>query len=211
MSARINRSSWVCKIENRFLRGIFILALGFVGLGLTPAPELSQAEFTRLWDGYLHFSEMEVAFDQTKHLTDLGISLSSQGKLRVIRPDTVIWKVEKPARLKVVLNAKEISIQSGADAPVERWALDNISDKQAANLKEMTSWLQFNPESLYRHFKIHPLGDGLYSFKPRTQARTGFTELVMKVGPRKNIRQIKMTEVSGDWIDIAFDEPHFKK
>lgn len=176
-----------------------------------PAGTLSKADFARLLENYQKFSRMDVPFSQTKNITGLGLQLRSQGSLTVIRPDTVIWLLNKPDFLKVLINAQEISLQSGKHEP-ERWPLAQIPEKMAANLQEMILWLKFDAEALYQQFHISAHGDHNFSFKRRKNvgAESGFTSLDMVFGPGKNVRQMRMVEKSGDFIDIQFDEPKFQ-
>ncbi len=100
------------------------------------ASELAETEFATILGKYQQFSRMDVHFSQIKTLTDLGLKLPSEGQLTIIRPDTVIWQINKPDTLKMVINSKEISMQSGKEA-AQKWPLDQVPEKMAGSPTRM--------------------------------------------------------------------------
>lgn len=212
---RIDRSG--ASLQAAFFKLLFVfllsLSLPFLGFGQgnEPPRELSEEEFAVILEKYQKFSRMDVHFSQTKQIMDLGLKLPSKGKLTVIRPDMVIWQINKPEVLKVVINSREISMQSGK-SEIEKWPLDQVPEKMAVGLKEMVLWLKFDARALYQHFHIHSHGRYHYSFHTRKNkgGSFNFASMTMILDPRGNVKNMRMVEKSGDLIDILFDEPVFK-
>src|SRR5262249_12941820 len=106
-----NMRTWPHLI-NEYL-GFVALAWALVAQPVNAARTLDSAQLGEALKFYQSMAEINVSFEETKHLKDMGLDLKSNGRLRVVRPDQVEWEILNPSHLLLKINKKTIEMISG--------------------------------------------------------------------------------------------------
>src|SRR5262249_41697774 len=94
---------------------------------------------------YQAIKTLTVSFHQTKWISDLNLSLKSEGSLTLERPKNVTWLIRKPSRVKAQFTGDEFLLESGSgrDRTVQRWKIRDIpSEKAAQGIHSLLAWLK---------------------------------------------------------------------
>ena len=195
----------------RSARGVFLVAV-LLGLSSPARAAGSSTPVTRdqLKAGlraYDSISKLEASFEQTKTIKEIGVVIKSEGRLTLSRPGKVVWEVTRPSPVKVILDEKEIRMESGSGSdastsvfPVGGAASDEVGGKMA----EVLAWLRLDADRLYDDYAVTSVGPNRFRFTPKESAHSLFGELNLTVGKDGDVAHLAIREKSGDLLEIAF-------
>jgi outer membrane lipoprotein-sorting protein len=168
----------------------------------------------QLFNRYQGLTELSVDFQQTKILKDVPNHLVSKGHLLVQTPDRLVWTITTPSFLEVLISKGEVQITSGKgpSADVQKVTRAQLaSNPQSRSLDGLAHWLKFDSEFLEHEYEVSRLENGRYVFNPRKLEESPFIQLTVDLTKSGAVRELDLSEKSGDRLEIYFDEPKIKR
>lgn len=175
---------------------------------------VDRPQLKQLFSRYQGLTELSVDFQQTKILKDVPNRLISKGHLLVQTPDRLVWTLTTPAFLEVVIAKGEVQITSGkgASADVQKITRAQLaSNPQSRSLDGLAHWLKFDADFLENEYEVTRIENGKYVFNPRKIEDSPFRELIVELAKSGAVRELDMSEKSGDRLEIHFEEPKMKR
>lgn len=186
--------------------GFLLYALSHLALSAEPHA-LTLAELSTVLGKYRSISVLRVNFTQTKILKDMDLKLVSHGKLTVVRPAKVIWEIKDPSPLTVTFDQSDLQIQSGTGSTQKTEHYQIRSGQQGFSaLKALSAWLNVDVDALYKDYTILSTDNNQYLFKPK-QKGIPFESILAKVGSSGHLEGLTLNELSGDQLELRFDNP----
>ncbi len=179
------------------------------------AKEVPKTELKKRLSFYQGLSSLYVAFVQTKKVKDIDLRVKVRGFMNVEFPDTIHWKIVQPAKSEVHIFPKEIQVgayDKNGNFKTEKYSLNDpqLGDF-AKSLKELTSWLKLDIETISKNYKIFQANPNQYRFQPKKPGVQPFTNLLMNLKPSGHLASLEISEASGDTIEFQFMEPKVKR
>ncbi len=169
--------------------------------------DVSEAKLEKALEKYRDIVTLESKFTQIKKLVDTEITLKSEGQLKVIAPDTIVWQIDKPSRIVVTLRTKEIQIESGegSSKSIQKFKRNEKSKSEAfeKDIQALMMWLKFDPHALISDYKITQSSSEVFAFEPKHLMI--FKHIELHLASSGYVREMLLTENSGDTLDIFFD------
>ena len=172
--------------------------------------KVTETELASALQKYQKIAQLNVQFKQTKTLKDMDIALASQGDLQWKLPDQVIYKITKPAALKVTMTPKTIEIENGTGPTATKQTIETSSmpgDAEKRSLQAMVTWLKMDPVLLSKEYEITTNHASDFKFVPREPKNSPFTQLDLQLDGGGHVKKMEMSEKSGDHINFVFDKP----
>jgi hypothetical protein len=179
-------------------------------------PAITEAQLKEKLRFYGSFRELEVTFKQIKFFQDMEMELRSEGKLKLTRPDQVVWEIIKPSPVKVTLRGDQVKIESGTgkNAQLQNFnTRDSGSERAARGMASMAAWLNLDASALSRQYDVYSSAHGsagTFRFVPKAAEASDFRELEMTLGSQGHLRKLLIHEASGDRLQIEFATPKVK-
>lgn len=198
------------------LTPIFSLTIMFLLMAsavASPGEPVNAAALAKALRIYRDVSELSVKFKQIKTFKDISAPLHSEGELRIVRPDLVVWSFTRPSPLELRLTSEEIKITSVGDSgPTTRtFRRDQLtSTGDAKRLQALMVWLNLDPVALSKSHSIVRHPNGVYSFTPLTPGTDPFARLEMALNSRGELQHLIIYERSGDKLEFSFAKPNLK-
>lgn len=180
----------------------------FLGFG-ADLPD-AQAEFISRFKNYTSFKELKVKFRQQKHIQELDSVLKAEGSLTVNRPQNrVRWEVTRPGFVAVEIQKDhQIVMESGTGKDRKTQVFDmKKMEKESKPLKNLSVWMDFNPQKIVESFQVFKVGETQFQFKPKAMDGAPFKMLTVKVSKKGYLQQMEMVENSDDKLVFDFDTP----
>ena len=175
----------------------------------SPVTETQLAEKLRF---YATIGTLEADFHQVKDLKELGMKMTSEGRLILKRTDSVIWEVTKPARVKVELGTTGIRITSGegATATVQNFPIEQMpNDKNTSSLHDLVAWLKLDAHALSTEYTITKTTSDHFVFTPKKVGP--FKSMEMDLSGAGHLERLVLNETSGDEMIMTFARPRVRK
>lgn len=191
-----------------FGKALLVSVLTLCSVSADSEGTVSEAALTEKLRFYASIRSLEADFKQLKELREMDMEMRSEGRLTLKRPDTVIWEVLKPARVKVELGAKEIRITSGEGPAASReiYSVDQMpGDKGASSLRDLVAWLKLDAHALHEQYAITRSSNGNYVFVPRKAGP--FRSMEMNLAKAGHLETLILNESSGDRMTLKFAKP----
>jgi outer membrane lipoprotein-sorting protein len=171
---------------------------------------ISPEELSKRLQFYRSISSLKVDFKQLKTLNDLHVKLESQGHLKLVQPDQVIWEILKPSRVQIQLNKNELQIASGegAERSVQTLKIDDMPEgKDSRSIAGLMAWLQLDAHVLSERYLVSSVGTSKLEFVPKDVKQSVFSRIEMSLSSSGHLESLHILETSGDEIDIRFGVP----
>lgn len=195
----------------RFLFWLFTIILM---VATSFAADLTQAiderELAKRLQFYQSIATLDVEFKQVKTLPDLKVKLESEGKLKLMRPDQVIWEITKPSRVLIQFKDRQVRVESGigAEQSVQTWKLDDMpKGKDSKSINALMPWLQLDANALSKLYKVSSLGPNKLRFDPKEPDKSAFKRIEITLSSNGRLDLLHIEESSGDEMDIHFKTP----
>jgi outer membrane lipoprotein-sorting protein len=193
----------------------FIVASLIVSLCASAGPSessVSEGELTEKLRFYATLGSLEADFHQVKDLRELGMQMKSEGRLTLRRPDSVIWEVTKPARVRVELGSAGVRITSGDGqaASVQTFSADQMpKDRDASSLHDLVAWLKLDAHVLAAQYTITKTTGDHFVFTPKKSGP--FKTMEMDLSRAGHLEKLILNETSGDRMTLTFGRPRMIK
>ncbi len=173
------------------------------------AEPVSEAQLGQELKAYRDLKELAVTFHQTKHLAEMNLDLRSEGRMALKRPDEVVWEIQKPSRVTVQINRKEISITSAGERQVLK--ISELShDNAARGFGLLMPWLTLDTAALVAQYEITSGADHTFQFVPK-QGNSTVVKMRAHLTPAGHLDKLQLFEKSGDTLEILFATPRIKR
>lgn len=159
---------------------------------------------------YASLNTLEAPFTQIKHFSEMPMKLTSEGRLKLTRPDQVVWEVTSPRPVKVTLDHEAIHIETGkgAQALVQTFKTSDAgSAGPSRSMAELAAWLNLDARSISQQYQVYGKGADSFRFIPRAPSSTSFRSLEMNLVGVGHLKKLTIFEMSGDWVEIEFGPP----
>jgi len=200
-----------------FLPVIFVcLFASDVALSQTALKQLEKQDLETLLKPYASLKSLETEFTQKKHLADLNLSLTSSGHLKVDKPTSVLWTVDKPSYLEVEIKGDELSMTTIKDGrkDTQKISLKQMGSQQGAKgLTLLVPWLEMDIDKLMSEYSIFEIKPSHLRFTPAADAKNKpiFRDIELKLASNKHIKTLTFNEQNGDSIEITFKAAKIEK
>jgi outer membrane lipoprotein-sorting protein len=193
---------------------IALLTLGavFPASGWAAETPVTENELATKLRYYSSIRALEADFRQVKNLREMGMQMKSEGRLTLRRPDSVIWEVTKPARVKVELTSAGIRITSGegTTATVQSFSAAQMpKDGDALGLHDLVAWLRLDAHALSEQYTITRTTTDHFIFAPKKIGP--FKTMEMDLSGAGQLTKLVLNESSGDQMTLQFGKPHLLK
>jgi outer membrane lipoprotein-sorting protein len=185
---------------------LFLLIV-FHGVAAGSATSVTRDQLKAGLLAYASISKLEATFNQTKTIKEIGVVIKSEGRMTLSRPGKVTWEVTRPSRVKVVLDEKEVRIESGSssDANAQVFPVGGaVSDEVGGKMAEVLAWLRLDADRLYDDYSVTSVGPNQFCFTPKERLKSLFGELKLTLGKEGVVRRLEIKEKSGDLLEIDF-------
>lgn len=202
------------RLINHYL-GILIVFSALMSHAVMAASRaVDAAELNDALKLYRSMTELNVEFEQNKHLKDIAMDLKSSGRLKVLPPDLVVWEILKPSPLSVKIDHDRVQIESGSGASktTQTLALSEMGkDRATQGLGVLMPWLLLDSKRLAEDYRISETEKKSFSFEPRSSKPKFFTRIEARLGRSGALQSLLLTELSGDTLEIKFNEPKISR
>lgn len=204
-------------VNSGAILGISVLASSLLTFGvIRAAPSfrfVSKQELSKTLKFYRDIQVLTVDFKMAKRMKGIPTILRSEGQLRVIRPNILIWKIAKPAPLTVDIGKDEVKITSGTgeELMTQTFRIDQIAESaDATRFQSMNAWLKMDAEKLSQDYEIEKAPNGTFIFTPKIPTKVPFSKLTMSLNLRGDLQKLLMEERSGDSTEFVFGPARVK-
>lgn len=189
---------------------IFIFLLHFSFSGIATQRILTGGEIAEHLKLYQTLHTLSTSFHQTKFLQEMGIELKSEGKMELIRPDKVVWKVTSPSPLELVLDKRLLSMTmgTGTSKKTEQFSLDGPLDPSVSkSLFSLIAWLKVDVPVIQESYTIFEIDKRTFKCVPKEDKLGVFQSLTLFLHKKGHLEKLFIEEKSGDRIELRFSTP----
>lgn len=198
MSSSLN---WIASL-------VFFLP-AYIALAATPEP-IAEKDLSKRLQFYRSISTLTVDFKQRKILKDLHVEIASQGRLKLIGREQVIWEVNKPGLVRLTFDHKTIKVESGegSDYSLQIWKISDLpKGKESKNIAALEAWLKLDAQVLSSQYSVSLQESGVLRFISKEREKSTFRSVDMHLAHSGHLEGLHIIEASGDEIDIRFGTP----
>ncbi len=178
-------------------QGLFFLMMG---VSVSTFAGETDREFITSFRSYTSFNYLKTQFDQEKHVRELKSPLITSGILTVDRDSgSLTWEVTKPSHLSAEIKGDQVTIETGSGAEKNRQVYKSW--------KEMSDFINFDPQKIIKKFKVVKVANLTYEFLPQKDSQAPFSKLVVTANKEGFLSRLEMHEVSGDYFVLKFSSP----
>ena len=131
----------------------------------------SETSLAKVFAFYKSIDTLEVDFHQEIKLKDIKSRIKLKGILKVSKPHRIRWEIISPSHLLVLINEKEISIESGEGESKTVQIIkkgDLVQGKEGQLVEGLMNWLWMNENAILKKYRVINTGSKDFLFIPYT-------------------------------------------
>lgn len=179
-------------------------AIAVVGLAASLAPRAAFAVDATVWTELAKTHELTASFTQVQHRAVLKAPLTSTGSVHFSRPQELDWVVESPSKSSFTLK-NSIATMAYPELGMKE-TIDLASVPDANRLAtSLLVWMQADASAVDRDFTVtySESGARLVPRDGQLKKLLASIDLTLAASPWR-VTSVKLSEPSGDTVDIAF-------
>lgn len=176
------------------------------------AATLTEKQLSERLAQYRSISRLEATFKQTKTIKDLDVQIKSEGRFVLEKGGKVQWEILKPSHVVISMNHEVVKIQTdgenGKEIQTQTVHFNDLPSKKVAqSLSGLMVWLNLDSHELASKYDVSKEKNE-FRFTPREKKSFDpFQNLLMALDAHGHVKEVKILENSGDFIDIEFGNP----
>lgn len=164
-------------------------------------------DFRSALKNYRDMERLDVAFQQTKTLKDIDVTIKSSGSLTVQMPDRVEWRILKPSPLTVEISKDHITMNDGAGR--NRIAADSIPAAQRAQFFALFDWLRMDADAILQSYRVEKSAEGRFALVP-LKPDAFLLGMNITLNTKGHVETMRLLEKSGDELLFEFGKPKIR-